>query len=1011
MANAGHTPQTIGPYRVLRELGRGAFGAVYLAQRDGDPTCVAIKVLLEPDPEQVIRFKREGTLGAKVDHPGAVDVIDTGLVRGMPYLVMEYCKGPTLREALRTGGPLEPRDAAELVHQIAIAVAAAHAERVIHRDLKPENVILDANAGGRPRVTDFGLARDAAKHVDRLTRTGDVMGTPAYMAPELFEDAKGSDARVDVYALGALLYECLTGQTPHQGRNWINLANKVLNESIRPPAALVPGIPNTLNGLCMRALARDVTARTPTAEALVRELGSFLVKKEPRTDPHPRNPVVVALTLATLMAIGCWGVTLLVADAVVDPDGDSAAESVGEAIDGAPPPETTGEGRGPEAPATPTASARETLEQARTLAVSRAPDVEVFEVLDAAKALTTDPTLRTEIELERALHHQRRGSFAEAAKIADALEETRRPLGLHVRWVRARAYQKRPETKSLGVAQLQALRELDPAGEVGLNASALLAIEEGDVARARALIARAKAHTATLAVLLTEVRVHLKSGHFLQARDALDRLKPSASHHVRFHELRVEITSRLDAPEDTLRALDALDAASAEVSSGSSVNRARLHLLLKRFDDAQRGLESASLRFPENVAVAYTLGLVYQAAKKHAAARVAYRRALGLDNGAVAAMINSEPEIARFGLWEYVFQALALEGIPLAPSPRRTASLTARVEGVDEPAARAALLEALQRSSGGARWTEFRGPLQRAADAAPNSLPLLMAGTQLALGRGEFRAADLFLARARSLNPPPSPLRRQLSLLLADASARSGDTRMAGKLLDILVQAAPDTYEADCARAWRLSTTNPAESLRLATKALSRAPERNRAQFQRMVVLMRSKTAWIKAIAEADAIIAKEGLLNSRLVAYRSSLVGSYFRLHDRWDLAHAEYERALSLSNKAETRVVIVQGLSARDGEEQLRYGLTLMKQALEFEETHPTAHMSAARLLLALGSSPDQILAHWRRAEELQHWRRPKPEFRADFQAKFPEKRLELDALVELWRDKARTQGREPK
>ncbi|MBX3467259.1 MAG: serine/threonine protein kinase, partial [Planctomycetes bacterium] len=293
---AAGAPRLIGGYEVVEELGRGSFGVVYEVQRPGIARRFALKVLLRAsdDPELLARFRLEAQIASKLEHPGIVGVFDAGQHGELPFLVMELCPGQTLRERLRRG-PLAPEDAARLVAEVARAVAFANERGVLHRDLKPANIIIEA-ATGRPRVTDFGLARDRSL-ARSMTRTGDVVGTPAYAAPEQLRGERTLDARVDVYALGVVLYECLTGERPFLGADVVALAEQVLHGALRPPRALNPRVPAALEEVCLRALARERFERTATAARLAEDLEAFLAggapvarSSERRRQAGPRPP-------------------------------------------------------------------------------------------------------------------------------------------------------------------------------------------------------------------------------------------------------------------------------------------------------------------------------------------------------------------------------------------------------------------------------------------------------------------------------------------------------------------------------------------------------------------------------------------------------------------------------------------------------------------------------------------------------------------------------------------------
>ncbi|MCA8922099.1 MAG: serine/threonine protein kinase, partial [Planctomycetes bacterium] len=238
--------QQIGLYRTLHELGRGAFGVVYLAQHTSQGHQVALKLMLDPrNKEELQRFFREGELAGRLNHPGIVRVLDRGVHQNLPWLAMEYCPGTNLRERLLMGALSVPK-ACELIAQVAEALEAAHAEGVIHRDLKPANVLLGVD--GRPRITDFGLARGIGNA--QLTRSGDGLGSPLYMPPEQFQDAKHVDERADVYALGLLLYEALTGRQPFEGSTVLEISEAIHTGRSVPLRTRRADVPSWLAAVC-----------------------------------------------------------------------------------------------------------------------------------------------------------------------------------------------------------------------------------------------------------------------------------------------------------------------------------------------------------------------------------------------------------------------------------------------------------------------------------------------------------------------------------------------------------------------------------------------------------------------------------------------------------------------------------------------------------------------------------------------------------------------------------------
>jgi serine/threonine protein kinase len=267
--------QTVGNYQVTAKIGEGGMGAVYLAEHPVIGRKAALKVIHPQharNPDVVARFVNEASAISRIGHEHIVDVTDFGRTPdGDFYFTMEYLEGEPLSELISREAPIEPARALEIAAQIADALSASHAHGVVHRDLKPENIFLVAR-GQDPafvKVLDFGLAKllDGDGAAAHQTRTGIVMGTPYYMAPEQCEGRAELDGRADVYALGVVLFEMLTGKLPFGG-NYGQVLMKQM--TMRPPAArsLVPSIPEELELVLQRALAKDPDQRFPTMAAL-----------------------------------------------------------------------------------------------------------------------------------------------------------------------------------------------------------------------------------------------------------------------------------------------------------------------------------------------------------------------------------------------------------------------------------------------------------------------------------------------------------------------------------------------------------------------------------------------------------------------------------------------------------------------------------------------------------------------------------------------------------------------
>ncbi len=272
-------------YEILSEMGRGGMGVVYRARQTRLGRIVALKMILaggHADEHELTRFRNEAESVARLQHPNIVQIHEVGEHEGLPFLSLEFCGGQSLENKL-AGTPLPPPDAAALVETLARAMHAAHLKGVVHRDLKPANVLLTED--GRPKITDFGLA----KKLDDIghTVTGTVMGTPSYMAPEQACGKGGViGPAVDVYALGALLYECLTGRAPFKAATTLDTLAQVVADDPVPPSRLQPKVPRDLETICLKCLRKEPTKRYASAEELADDLGRFL-----RDEPIAARPV------------------------------------------------------------------------------------------------------------------------------------------------------------------------------------------------------------------------------------------------------------------------------------------------------------------------------------------------------------------------------------------------------------------------------------------------------------------------------------------------------------------------------------------------------------------------------------------------------------------------------------------------------------------------------------------------------------------------------------------------
>ncbi|MGE3408452.1 MAG: protein kinase [Pirellulales bacterium] len=263
-------------YEILSELGRGGMGVVYRARQLRLNRMVALKMILSGQhagPEHLVRFLAEAEAVARLQHPRIVQIHEIAEHQGLPFISLEFVDGGSLAAKLQ-GIPQPPRQAAEMAEMLAEAVAAAHEKGIVHRDLKPANVLL--TSAGQPKIADFGLAKQLESD-SGATDSGAVMGTPSYMAPE---QAAGRTREIgppaDIYSLGAILYEMLTGRPPFRGASPMDTLQQVQNQPVVPPRQLQPGVPRDLETICLKALEKEPARRYASAEMLTAELRRYL---------------------------------------------------------------------------------------------------------------------------------------------------------------------------------------------------------------------------------------------------------------------------------------------------------------------------------------------------------------------------------------------------------------------------------------------------------------------------------------------------------------------------------------------------------------------------------------------------------------------------------------------------------------------------------------------------------------------------------------------------------------
>ncbi|REJ64551.1 MAG: serine/threonine protein kinase [Planctomycetota bacterium] len=274
-------PHQFGDYELLEELGRGGMGVVFRARQQSLDRIVALKMILRGNlasQEDRLRFRSEAEAAARLKSPHIVPIYEVDDYQGQAYFTMAHIEGETLAQRLQKG-PLPPQEAARILRDVARAVGVAHAEGVLHRDLKPSNILLDGQ--GRPHVSDFGLAKRVAtggETVDQsLTRTGAILGTPSYMAPEQAAGNRGElGPATDIYSLGALLYQMLTGRPPFQAATALDTIMLVLEQDPVPPRVLNPRADHELELIALRCLQKPPDLRYENADRLAEDLEAYL---------------------------------------------------------------------------------------------------------------------------------------------------------------------------------------------------------------------------------------------------------------------------------------------------------------------------------------------------------------------------------------------------------------------------------------------------------------------------------------------------------------------------------------------------------------------------------------------------------------------------------------------------------------------------------------------------------------------------------------------------------------
>jgi eukaryotic-like serine/threonine-protein kinase len=280
--------QAVGNYDLVEKIAEGGMGMVYKGRHRESGQLVAIKILspqMASNDVLLKRFEKEYNTAQKLDHPNIVRALEFGKVNGNPYLVMEFVEGETLGQKIARQGPMLEKDAIRVIAQVAQGLQRAHKEKLVHRDVKPDNILVTSE--GVAKLADLGLVKEVEADLN-LTRTGRGLGTPHFMAPEQFKNAKNADPRCDIYSLGATLYMMVTGQMPFQSQGPLDAYMKKIENKITPPRSVVPGLSERLDWAIRRSMSADPDQRPVNCREFVEDLtGRSLRRPAAAPDGQP----------------------------------------------------------------------------------------------------------------------------------------------------------------------------------------------------------------------------------------------------------------------------------------------------------------------------------------------------------------------------------------------------------------------------------------------------------------------------------------------------------------------------------------------------------------------------------------------------------------------------------------------------------------------------------------------------------------------------------------------------
>jgi serine/threonine protein kinase len=278
------TIRSVGPYDLIEKIAEGGMGGVFRARHRETGEIVAIKIMpahMAANPVLLKRFEQEFRAASKMDHPNLVRALDFGDGGGTPYLAMEFVEGESLGQKLEREGKMSEADAVRIIAQVAQGLHRAHKANLIHRDVKPDNILVRPD--GVAKLADLGLVKETDTDLN-LTKTGRGLGTPHFMAPEQFRNAKNADIRCDIYSLGATLYMMVTGELPFRSNGPLDAWMKKIQNDLTPPRRLVPSLSERIDWAIMRAMSADPDKRPATCREFVEDLTGHSTRRAPSVE-------------------------------------------------------------------------------------------------------------------------------------------------------------------------------------------------------------------------------------------------------------------------------------------------------------------------------------------------------------------------------------------------------------------------------------------------------------------------------------------------------------------------------------------------------------------------------------------------------------------------------------------------------------------------------------------------------------------------------------------------------